>query len=109
MGDILTRRPSKRPNRPAKYNAHYNNYVRIHLSLTPGMLELLDKAAKDDYTTRSDLVRTAIFWYLRPAKPNYRYTDPAEAQKTTKYRKYRRQSNKDRFEGKLDNLDVYDG
>lgn len=40
--------------------------VRITLTIQPGLLDIVDEAAEKDFTTRSDIIRTALLWYLRP-------------------------------------------
>lgn len=55
--------------RPAKKTRGANRaatQTRFNLSIAPGLLELVDEVAKKEFTTRSDVIRTALLWYLRP-------------------------------------------
>lgn len=40
--------------------------VRFNLTMSKPLLDRVDKAAQQDYTTRSDIIREALLWYLRP-------------------------------------------
>jgi metal-responsive CopG/Arc/MetJ family transcriptional regulator len=60
------------------------NRQRLMISLQPGLIKLLDEAAKKDFTTRSGVVRTALLWYLKPHE--FAHADPDEVLKTLKRR-----------------------
>lgn len=60
---------------------------RIMISIPDGLLDMVDKAAKEDYTTRSDMIRMAILWYLRPQGRDLNQTDPDVILKTLEHRK----------------------
>lgn len=60
---------------------------RINLSISEGLLELVDEAAAQDYTTRSDIIRMAILWYLRPQGRDLNQADPDVILKTLQHRK----------------------
>lgn len=50
---------------------------------------MLDEAAAQDYTTRSDIIRMAILWYLRPQGRDLAQTDPEQIVKTLQHRQAR--------------------
>jgi metal-responsive CopG/Arc/MetJ family transcriptional regulator len=49
---------------------------RIILTIHPGLLEMVDEAAKKEFSSRSDVIRTALLWYLQPDTNNAAKTDP---------------------------------
>ena len=49
---------------------------RVNISMSKQLLELIDKEAGCDFTTRSDIIRIATLWYLRPQGRELRQTDP---------------------------------
>mgnify|MGYP001604753500 CR=1 FL=1 len=59
---------------------------RINISIADGLLEMVDKVAAEDFTTRSDIIRAALLWYLRPQGRELAHTDPKEILKTLKRR-----------------------
>lgn len=63
--------------------------VRITISISKGLLEMADEAAKDDFTTRSDIIRMALLWYLRPQGRDLAQADPDVILKTLQHRKAR--------------------
>lgn len=69
-----------------KYQTHKVPMKRINISVADGLLEMIDRAAADDFTTRSDIVRAALLWYLRPQGRELAQTDPKEILKTLKQR-----------------------
>jgi metal-responsive CopG/Arc/MetJ family transcriptional regulator len=50
--------------------------TRINISISKQLLHDIDKAAKQDYTTRSDIIRIAALWYLRPQGRELDKLDP---------------------------------
>lgn len=62
---------------------------RINISINDGLLSMVDEAAIKDFTTRSDIIRTALLWYLRPQGRELNQVDPDEIYKTLKNRKDR--------------------
>lgn len=70
-----------------KYTTHKQKMVRINISINEGLLALIDKAAAEDYTTRSDIIRQAALWYLRPQGRDLAETDPDIILKTLQRRK----------------------
>ncbi len=50
---------------------------------------MADKAAEQDFTTRSDIVRMSVLWYLRPQGRDLDQTDPDYIFKTLQHRKAR--------------------
>lgn len=40
--------------------------ARFNLSMSESLLERVDAAAEQDYMSRSELIRAAVLWYLRP-------------------------------------------
>lgn len=73
---------------------HGENMVRVNLSISKELLVKVDAAAKQDYTTRSDMIRTALLWYLRPQGRELDQADPEVILKTLQRRKSLRQMNK---------------
>ena len=69
-----------------RYNVKMN---RISLSLAEDVISMVDKAAAQDFTTRSDVIRMAILWYLRPQGRDLNQADPDEILKTLQHRKTR--------------------
>ncbi len=55
---------------------HKQKMQRINLSISEGLLEIVDEEAKRDFTTRSDIIRTALLWYLRPQGRELNQADP---------------------------------
>src|SRR5947207_1785613 len=86
LGRIVMTKPAKRKK---KYTTHAAPTIRISLTISPELVELVDKAAKQDYTTRSDIIRMSILWYLRPQGRELDQTDPDTIIKTLKPRKAR--------------------
>jgi metal-responsive CopG/Arc/MetJ family transcriptional regulator len=81
--------------------------ARIMLTLPRQLLERLDEAAKQDYTTRSGLIRQALLWYLRPQGRQHDQSDPDAIYKTLQHRKQSKELKKLLHE--TSNIDVYDG
>ncbi|MDB5170759.1 MAG: hypothetical protein JWO35_453 [Candidatus Saccharibacteria bacterium] len=50
--------------------------TRINLTISKQLLTEVDKAAEHDYTTRSDIIRTALLSYLRPQGRELDHLDP---------------------------------
>lgn len=63
--------------------------VKITITLPQGLLDLADKAAEEDFTNRSDIIRAALLWYLRPQGRDIQQTDPDRILKTLEQRKSR--------------------
>jgi len=63
--------------------------VRINLSIQDGLLDMVDQAAKKDFTTRSDIMRTALLWYLRPQGRDLDQADAKEILKVLQHRRSR--------------------
>ncbi len=61
--------------------------VRIAISIPEGLLGLTDRAAEEDFTSRSDIIRAALVWYLQPQGRQLKQVDPEEILKTLKRRK----------------------
>ncbi|HEX7633108.1 MAG TPA: ribbon-helix-helix domain-containing protein [Candidatus Saccharimonadales bacterium] len=72
-----------------KRTRHTAKATRIQLTLPAGLLKLVDQAAEEDFTTRSDMIRMAILWYLRPQGRELNQADPEEILKTLQHRKTR--------------------
>ncbi len=83
--------PSKQINNPKKKERHrYGTKMnRITISISKGLLDMVDVAAKEDFTTRSDIIRIAILWYLRPQGRDLNQVDPTIILKTLKHRQAR--------------------
>lgn len=62
---------------------------RINISIPDGLLDMIDEAAKKDFTNRSDIIRAAVLWYLRPQGRDFGQADPDEVLKTLQNRKLR--------------------
>jgi metal-responsive CopG/Arc/MetJ family transcriptional regulator len=63
--------------------------TRVMISLPEGLLTIIDKAAEQDYTSRSDIIRTAVLWYLRPQGRDFDQADPEQIIKTLQHRQTR--------------------
>ena len=61
---------------PKKHVKQRGQSVRIAITLSQDLIDLADKAAEKDFTTRSDIIRTALLWYLRPQGRELDQTDP---------------------------------
>lgn len=53
-----------------------NNTSRINLVIPQKLLDEVDKTANNDFTTRSEVIRAALLWYLRPDGVNFGQTEP---------------------------------
>jgi hypothetical protein len=74
--------------RPKKYQKHHaDNMVRFNLCISRELLKKVDAAAEQDYTTRSDIIRAALLWYLRPQGRELAETDPDVILKTLEHRR----------------------
>lgn len=62
-------------------------YERILISIPTGLLEMVDEAAEKDFTTRSDVIRAAVLWYLRPQGRDLDQADPEVILKVLQHRK----------------------
>lgn len=109
MGDLSSRRPRNLSNRPTKYKTHYQNATRINISMSHLLIDEIDKVAEAEYTTRSDIIRMAVLWYIRPQGRDHLSTSPEQILRTLQRRLLMMQSNKQKVDGEFDNLDVYDG
>ena len=89
-----------------QYNKRYKKMTRISLSISEHLLELLDEAAEQDFTTRSDIIRAAVLWYLRPQGRDLAQSDPAEILKVLKHRDTRAKIRK--LIQDTPDIDVYD-
>jgi metal-responsive CopG/Arc/MetJ family transcriptional regulator len=92
--------------RPKKYRTHKVPMSRINISIYDGLLELVDNAAEEDFTTRSDIIRSALLWYLRPQGRQLQQVGPDAILKTLQRRRASALNNREMRD--LD-LDVYDG
>ncbi|HMH31134.1 MAG TPA: ribbon-helix-helix protein, CopG family [Methylomirabilota bacterium] len=72
----------------------YGKTIRISLTISEHLLGRLDKAAKQDYTSRSDIIRIALLWYLRPQGRELGQVDPDIILKTLKRRQAMAKLNK---------------
>jgi len=78
---------SQKPARPKQRRTHKAKSLRITITIPDGLLDIIDKAADQDYTTRSDIIRLAVLWYLRPQGRDFTQVDPDEILKTLQHRK----------------------
>ncbi len=60
---------------------------RVLISIPEGLVEIVDEAAKKDFTSRSGIVRSALLLYLRPQGRDLNEVDPDFILKTLKQRK----------------------
>ncbi|HVW22900.1 MAG TPA: ribbon-helix-helix protein, CopG family [Candidatus Saccharimonadales bacterium] len=60
---------------------------RITLTINTALLDRVDQAAEQEYTTRSDIIRIALLWYLQPHE--FAHADIEEVFKTLHQRKMR--------------------
>ena len=81
------------------------NTIRINLTISKSLLRRVDDAAKQDYTTRSDIIRTSLLWFLRPQGREFDQTDPETILKVLNQRKAKAALNKIIREEALDQLD----
>ena len=72
-----------------KRQMHRAKATRIMISLPAGVITKLDEVARQDYTSRSDVIRMAILWYLRPQGRDFDQTDPEQILKTLQHRQAR--------------------
>ena len=49
-----------------KRNSRKAKSIRINFVVSEGLLDKVDQAAEQDFTTRSEIIRSALLWYLRP-------------------------------------------
>lgn len=75
---------SKTPRR-----SHTAPSVRINVTISKSLLKMVDEAAMRDFTTRSDLIRMALLWYIRPQGRDLDHVDPDVILKTLQHRKAR--------------------
>ena len=87
--------------------SHKAKMTRINLSISQGLIDMVDKAAAKDFTNRSDIIRTAILWYLRPQGRELDQTDPDVILKTLERRRAIAGMNK-LMDEIGDDIDVYD-
>jgi hypothetical protein len=92
-------------NQGKKYRTNKQPMTRINLSIHKGLLDQVDKAAAEDFTTRSDIIRAALLWYLRPEEQKPQRIDPKYIAETKKRRKMLAGLNQMR---KDPEIDVYD-
>jgi metal-responsive CopG/Arc/MetJ family transcriptional regulator len=76
------------------YKTHKVPALRINLSLPEGLIRMIDDAADKDFTSRSDIIRVAVLWYLRPQGRDLADTDQDEILRTLQHRKLRVAVNK---------------
>lgn len=72
---------------PKKRKTHKQPMTRINISISTGLLEMIDEAAASDFTSRSDIIRTGVLWYLRPQGRQLAEVDPETIIKTLRRRK----------------------
>jgi len=89
-----------------KRRRHGAKMMRLNLSLPQGLIDMVDEAAAKDFTGRSDIIRMAVLWYLRPRGRELDQTDPDVILKTLEHRKAR--AGMKRTMEELGELDVYD-
>jgi metal-responsive CopG/Arc/MetJ family transcriptional regulator len=74
-------------NRGKKYTTHKQKMVRITISMNQSVIDMIDQAAAEDFTTRSDMIRQAVLWYLRPQGRDLAHVDPSEILKVLQHQK----------------------
>lgn len=80
--------------------------TRINLSIPQGLVDMVDEAAEKDFTTRSDIIRMALLWYLRPQGRDLSQADPDVILKTLQHRQAR--AGMKQMMAELGELDAYD-
>lgn len=80
---------------------------QISISMHPGLIKMVDAAAEHDFTTRSDIIRTALLWYLRPQGRDLDQADPDVIVKTLQRRKAKAELSH-YLKEHADEIDVYD-
>ncbi|HEX4774667.1 MAG TPA: ribbon-helix-helix domain-containing protein [Candidatus Saccharimonadales bacterium] len=81
--------------------------AQINLRINEHFLSRIDEAVKQDCTSRSELIRIAIFWYLMPHHRNFEQSQEDYIFETIKHRKAIASSNK-WFKEHGHEIDVYD-
>jgi hypothetical protein len=76
-----------KPNRKKRIRRHGENMIRFNISMSRQLAERVDAAAKQDYTTRSEMIRMALLWYLRPQGRELNQADPDVILKTLQHRR----------------------
>lgn len=84
--DSASTKPKRRRLTPAR--------VQINLRIDRYFLKQIDEADKQDCTTRSKLIRTAVFWFLMPQHRNGQQTDEDYIFETIQYRRRLATTNK---------------
>ncbi len=59
-----------------KRQTHKAKMAKISLNISSGLLDKVDEAADKDFTNRSEIIRTALLWYLRPQGRDLAEVDP---------------------------------
>lgn len=81
--------------------------IRINITVPKQLLHDIDQAAKQDYTTRSDIIRIAALWYLRPQGRELDKLDPDTIYNLLRQRHMRAGVNK-MIKDLGKDIDVYD-
>lgn len=75
-------------------NSHNKDTIRINITMHRQLLQITDEAAKNDFTSRSDIIRIALLWYLRPLGRDLNQADPEAILKVIKQRKLKADINR---------------
>lgn len=87
--------PDASSEKPAKRrNSRKGRMKQIAISIPNDLLKQVDEAAKQDYTSRSDIIRIALLWYLRPQGRDLAKLSPEEIYKILNNRRMRAYFNK---------------
>lgn len=102
---------NKKPEKPKKRQSRRAKSTRINLIISDNLLKMIDQAAKKGFTTRSDILRTAVVWYLWPQGRNFDKSNKNnlldEIIRPLNQRKMKAELNKFLKENK-DEIDAYD-
>jgi metal-responsive CopG/Arc/MetJ family transcriptional regulator len=98
-----------KPNTTAKSRqSHKPRMQRIDLRINKELLLFIDGTAKQESTTRSELIRTAIYWYLMPQHRDASQSKEEYIFETLKHRRQLAASRK-WLKDHGQEIDVYDG
>ncbi len=68
--------------------------VRVNITISKALLKRVDEAARQDYTSRSDLIRQSLLWYLRPQGRDLDQANPEVIVRALQQRKARAELNR---------------
>ncbi len=54
----------------------HSDNIKLHVTIPRKLLDQVDDAADRDFASRSEIIRAALLWYLRPDGVNFGLTEP---------------------------------